>query len=426
MNALVQYFARQPQFKPTLDTMPESDLGIAVVIPCFAEPDLYRSLSSIAQCTRPNCKVEVIVVVNYSENATEEEKYLSNQNILDVERASMEMEDGKLSFHVIQKLDLPHKHSGVGVARKYGMDEATYRFMKINNTRGIIDCFDADALCDSNYFVELYSLFSNHKNLDGCSIYYEHPLEGRDFSEDIYKGIARYELHLRYYNQVCRYAELPYAYHTVGSNMACTAESYAKVGGMVKNKAGEDFYFLQKIIPNGNFRELNLTRGIPSPRVSYRVPFGTGKAILKMQEQNDYSFLTYELEAFDIVKRVVSTARLLCKRSHEDIKIAYKGLDEKFKKLISEEEFCTAINSANSNATSQRIYERRFFTWLSAFRLMRYLNDAHEQNIFSRQKVECEAVKLLERKGIIVDNLDAKELLLIFRKIERNVSNFES
>jgi hypothetical protein len=208
--------------------------------------------------------------------------------------------------------------------------------------------------------------------------------------------------------------------------MACTAESYAKVGGMVKNKAGEDFYFLQKIIPNGNFRELNSTRGIPSPRVSYRVPFGTGKAILKMQEQNDYSFLTYELEAFDIVKRVVSTARLLYKRSHEDIKIAYVGLDEKFKKLISEKEFYTAINSANSNATSQRIYERRFFTWFSAFRLMRYLNDAHEQNIFNRQKIESEAIKLLIRKGIKVADLNAKELLLIFRKIERNVSNLES
>jgi hypothetical protein len=406
--------------------MPESDLGIAVVIPCFAEPDLCKSLYSIAQCTMPSCKVEVIVVVNCSENVTEKEKDLSNQNILDVKRASKEVGGEKLSFHVIRKLDLPHKYSGVGVARKYGMDEATYRFMKINNPRGIIDCFDADALCDSNYFVELYSLFSNNKSLDGCSIYYEHPLEGKDFSEDIYRGIARYELHLRYYNQACRYAELPYAYHTIGSNMACTAESYAKVGGMVKNKAGEDFYFLQKIILNGNFGELNSTRGIPSPRVSYRVPFGTGKAILKMQEQNDYSFLTYELEAFDVVKRAVSTARLLYRTSEKETKMAYKGLDEKFKYLIPEEEFCTAISGANSNATSQKIYERRFFTWFSAFRLMRYLNDAHGQNIFSRQRVESEVMKLLKRKGIAAGDLDARELLLIFRKIERNASNFKS
>ena len=90
-----------------------------------------------------------------------------------------------------------------------------------------------------------------------------------------------YELHLRYLNLFSRFTGFPYAYHTIGSCFGVRAETYASQGGMNKRKAGEDFYFLHKIIPLGEFREINNTCVIPSPRESDRVPFGTGAAIGK-------------------------------------------------------------------------------------------------------------------------------------------------
>jgi hypothetical protein len=61
--------------------------------------------------------------------------------------------------------------------------------------------------------------------------------------------------------------------------MAVRSDAYQKQNGMNKRKAGEDFYFLQKLIPLGNFTVLKTTKIIPSPRVSDRVPFGTGRAM---------------------------------------------------------------------------------------------------------------------------------------------------
>ena len=52
-----------------------------------------------------------------------------------------------------------------------------------------------------------------------------------------------------------------------------------KQDGLNKKQAGEDFYFLQKIMPMGNYFELNSTTVHPSSRTSDRVPFGTGPII---------------------------------------------------------------------------------------------------------------------------------------------------
>ena len=76
------------------------------------------------------------------------------------------------------------------------------------------------------------------------------------------------------------HALFPFAFHTIGSSMAVRASSYMRQGGMNKRKAGEDFYFQQKIIPLCGFTECNSTVVYPSPRPSYRVPFGTGRAML--------------------------------------------------------------------------------------------------------------------------------------------------
>ena len=78
--------------------------------------------------------------------------------------------------------------------------------------------------------------------------------------------------------------------------MVVRAWAYIEQGGMNRRKAGEDFYFLQKISWLGKVTELSNTTVYPSPRISDRVPFGTGKAIrnfIKSKQQTSYPLQAY-------------------------------------------------------------------------------------------------------------------------------------
>ena len=68
--------------------------------------------------------------------------------------------------------------------------------------------------------------------------------------------------------------DFPYVFHTVGSAMAVKALPYVKAGGMNRKQAGEDFYFIQKLVPSGGYFNLNSTTVYPSPRISFRFHSG--------------------------------------------------------------------------------------------------------------------------------------------------------
>ncbi len=44
-----------------------------------------------------------------------------------------------------------------------------------------------------------------------------------------------------------------HAYHTIGSSMAVRCSAYAKIGGMNRRKAGEDFIFYTNLYPRVDF-----------------------------------------------------------------------------------------------------------------------------------------------------------------------------
>ena len=88
--------------------------------------------------------------------------------------------------------------------------------------------------------------------------------------------------------------------------MAVKALPYVKAGGMNRKQAGEDFYFIQKLVPAGGYFSLNSTTVYPSPRASFRVPFGTGASIGKLTEQMNVRLLTYNLQAFNELRSFFS------------------------------------------------------------------------------------------------------------------------
>jgi glycosyltransferase involved in cell wall biosynthesis len=199
---------------------PVGDLGLAVIIPCFNEPDLVGCLESLRNCDRPRDGVEVLVVVNSAIDSPPEIIAQNRKTIAEAAKWIRANKSPRLDFHLLHFPNLPRKHAGVGLARKIGMDEALRRFADVRRTDGVMVCYDADCRCEKNYLTAIGRHFEQNAHAPGCAIYFEHPLAG-PLDSMIYQAVAAYELHLRYYIQALRHAGFPHAHHTVGSCMRC-------------------------------------------------------------------------------------------------------------------------------------------------------------------------------------------------------------
>jgi len=185
-----QYFSKQKGLRPYIHSTPSEHLKYVVVIPAYCEPDLNDSLNSLWKCARPAGYAEVIIVVNSSVNAGMQIKEINQKAIQNANDWILNHDDPSFRFFVIDRQDMPVKYAGVGLARKTGMDEALYRFNQLNKKTGIILSFDADSLCDENYFIAIEDNCRVSPSTKGFNIYFEHSFTGKDFPGEVYKGIA--------------------------------------------------------------------------------------------------------------------------------------------------------------------------------------------------------------------------------------------
>lgn len=420
MSSLDIYLEKQafPFFH--IQTDPHPNLGICVIIPCFDEPDILKTLAALRECKNPQSHVEVIVVINYPEHADKQISEFHTSLLHDGKDWAKMNNTSKMKFFFIFAPALKRKYAGVGWARKIGMDEAIYRFNLISNTKGIICSFDADALCDTNYLVEVEKLFLEHTKANACNIYFEHPISGNEYDEKVYHSIQYYELYLRYYVEALRYAEFPYSFHTVGSCFAVKADAYAQQGGMNKRKGGEDFYFLHRIIPFGDFLELNSTIIIPSPRPSHRVPFGTGPVIKKYMEMNDLNenVLCYDYKAFSDLKLFFSTITTLYNVTDKAYQNYLNQLPESVKMFLEVIEFNVVLKEINKNVASESAFIKRFYSRFNAFIVLKYLNATHEK-FFTKRNLLNETSKLLSVVYKEKLNKEILPLLSRYREIQK-------
>jgi hypothetical protein len=402
----VEYLKKEPVTK---------NLSLIVTIPTYNEPDLLITLNSINNCDPTRNPVEIIVLINQSENPLPE---VSEQNERSFKEAGKWIEKHSTpdrKYHVIWVKDIPKKQAGVGFARKIAMDEAVRRLYKAKVYNGVIVGLDADTYCDQNYLYEIERYFHTYPRATGANIYFEHPLTSGD-PNDRFPGITSYELHLRYLIHAFRYAQYPYAFHTLGSAMAVRANIYVKQGGMNKKQAGEDFYFIHKIIPLGNFGEINTTRVIPSNRISDRVPFGTGKAMMKLSESSKTRYKTYNPYIFEILEVLfhniddMFNADRVQIASHYDLQSIY------LRKFIKKEEWMEKIIKFNTQSSILSTFRYKFFQWINVLKILRFIHYARDSK-FDNVTV-MEAYKWLVdhtgKAGACDNEFDALEKLRIY------------
>jgi hypothetical protein len=275
----------------------------------------------------------------------------------------------------------------------------------------------------SNYLKCLSEELLKKKERRVCSIYFEHPLEG-DLPETLYASIILYELHLRYYLQALKYTGFPYFTHTLGSAIAIKANAYVKAGGMNRRQAGEDFYFVQKLVQAGGYFNLNVTTVYPSPRISQRVPFfSTGIAMGKLSGMATPEYYTYDFNAFLDLHRLFGLTEGIYYHDNNMWIKDYLSLPEGLKSFIGKEEWVQKLTEIKSNTSSPVAFTKRFYNWFNMFKIVKYLNFVHE-SYYKKKEIVKQAEEYLEYVLKVTVKDDPAALLRYYRKLEKGTNYY--
>jgi hypothetical protein len=193
-------------------------------------------------------------------------------------------------------LEMPARGGGVGLARRIGLDLAL-TCLESTALDPLLICLDADTIVQPDYLSAVSDHFRNSRR-GATVIPFEHQRGPTPTADRL---ISRYELFLRAYVLGLSLAGSPYAFHSVGSAMACRASAYVKIGGMNSRSAGEDFYFLQQLARTVGVEQMTGTMVHPSPRASHRVSFGTGRSVSRMQVGGEREQMFYHPACFRLL-----------------------------------------------------------------------------------------------------------------------------
>ena len=337
-----------PYFNPPLD------LEMVVVIPAYKEPQLGTAVSSLLASKNVPCKVIILVVINAPEQSSSSDFNLNEKAYEEIRKIKG---TDKINIQV-QNILLPQKKAGVGLARKIGLDEAAGWFKKLNRA-GILICFDGDCQCNDTYLAAIYKAYKN-KNINSGIVSYEHPL-------DLDSGIIPYELGLRYYTDGLRYSGYPNVHQTLGSCITIKSDHYCKYGGMNTKKAGEDFYFLNKIVRKPHFAEIHDALVYPAARTSDRVPFGTGRALIGYQMHKEKILTAYNPLTFENIKIFINCLPQIIQGQSPDLPKAIQG-------FLNSINFYQNLSEILKKSKSLTSFYKHFYDWFDYFLILKLIH----------------------------------------------------
>ena len=346
-----------------------------VVIPCYAEEALFATIESLKSNELTKGNFCVLIVVN---DKLSDEKSIKLQSKLNVELCyEFNQSDHNFSFAFIDARDLEDKNAGVGLARKIGMDAVITNCLSSGNNPAIV-CLDADCTVSKDYFKRIEAGFI-HSQADVAVLEFEHLIPS-DFDVELKNGIIQYELFLEYYRLGLKLAGFPFSFHTVGSSMACTAIAYACHGGMNQRKAGEDFYFLHKLFPHYKTVELAGSLVFPSPRISKRVPFGTGRFQEKWKDSGEEIYRSYHPMVFSILKDFILASYVFLESENpefDEIFLLFSDNHERGNQFLKEFQVMQNLEVVRKASPKKEQRIKAFFRWfdgLLALRLVHYFD----------------------------------------------------
>ena len=359
----------------------------SIIIPVLAELEFIdKTLTSIAK--NPIQALQqtlVILVINNPETTSiTQEKVDENQRLLNHLR-SKQWSYANLNLAWIDASTAGceiRKNPCVGTARKLGMDLAL-RYIDPNNDPLLI-CLDADTIVEENYITSIRKTYEQNKTILGAVINYQH---SQSDDPTINDAITDYELYMRQYEMGLSFSGSPYAYHTIGSTITCRVEGYVKAGGMKTKNAGEDFYFLQDLRKTGGIAFIDSTTVHPSPRISDRVPFGTGPKIKEISNGHPLQFHNPEL-FINLKQNLDIINNLSCQQFASLADLQQFNLSHEFSTFLDDNNFLNNWQKIVQNTPKKTSYlNNAFHTWFDAFRTLKFIHFCEERYPEKFQKV---------------------------------------
>lgn len=364
-----------------------------IVIPSLAE---YERIQTCIKSLEKNDqkvleKTLIIIVINNSENATSE-IIENNKETFDLLSNYIGMLNINLVDVFSKGKSLPKKLAGVGFARKIGLDLALTKFDYESSAKKILFWLDADCEVETNYLEVITNKF-NKQNFSSAVIEYEHKIEDEKPES---RAIVCYETFLRYLRLALIYAKSHYDYQAIGSTIVCDVESYIKAGGMNSKKAGEDFYFLEKLAKQNKVETIKDTLVYPSPRKSWRVPFGTGQRITRYLKNSQNEYLVYNPKSFQILKEWLEFFNSDSAVDSDMILIEADKISPNLYEFLVEQNFEESWDKILKNSDSiDEIHKQKIF-WFDAFRTLKLIHHLRDE-IYPNVNV-YEALKFFSSK----------------------------
>jgi len=396
------YFERYAWKTPLIPHFdPPSDLEMVVVIPAYKESQLDLAVHSLLACSEVACRVILLIVINAPEQSSLDDLNLNQRAYEEIKQIKG---TDQITIQVVN-IGLPQKKAGVGLARKIGLDEAVRWFKKLNHS-GILVCFDGDCRCSDTYLSAIYNAYKN-QNLNAGILAYEHPL-------DLESGIIPYELGLRYYTDSLRYSGYPNVHQTLGSCITINSDHYCKHGGMNTKKAGEDFYFLNKIVRKPGFAEINEALVYPAARISDRVPFGTGRALIGYQVDKENIISTYNPLIFEDIKIFMTSLPEIIQGQSPNFPTAIQ-------KFLNAVDFYQKLDKLLKNCRNLTSFYKQFYDWFDYFMILKMIHFSRD-HVHTNTPLEAGLNHLNETYWKIdsFNTLTPKDQLIKIRALNRS------
>jgi hypothetical protein len=195
--------------------------------------------------------------------------------------------------------------------------------------------------------------------------------------------------------------------------MAVRASTYARSGGMNRRKAGEDFYFMHKLLPVSRFTYLPAVV-YPSCRSSDRVPFGTGRAQLEFLADGAIERKTYHPDTYITLKQFFTRVPDLYTTVNYIEVVPHELLG-----FLQQQNFDTRRVEIRDKSKSLEIFLKNFWQWMDGFMVLKmthYLRDFHFPETAVTDATNALIVLLFNQHS----DLNLPELLLKYRQLDSN------
>jgi len=356
-----------------IDPPPEKTYQQAVVIPAYAELKMLPQTLQSLDKNNPILLKDtlVIIIVNHGKTSNAEIKE-NNQSTLQM----LYHQKNRFTLGVVnaasQGLELAAKQSGVGVARKIGMDLV---LPYLSDPKSLIFCTDADTVVSKDYIEKVKTYFDTTK-AKAAVVGFRH-LESNDKMQE--ESIHQYEKYLLSTAEKMRAAGSPYGYVAMGSTMVCTVEAYCAVGGMPRKKATEDFYFLQELSKYDSVHTIDENLVYPSSRSIPRVYLGTGFRMKQAQNGFNINTLYYSDTAFHLLSNWLDLGSNAWEMELSLIKTKASAIHLNLIDFLQQEGIEDIWINLQMNAPSKIHFSKQFHRWFDGLKTIRFLKHFSEK-----------------------------------------------